>query len=174
MTRYGGWEDPRWDERERAAGERGYGEARAGRWREREELDPPWVERGPYARSADADTRGLIEWEDRGPLAWMGERAREATGKRPHGPKGYRRADDRIQDAVCERIARSPVDASDVEVKVENGEVTLTGTVRSRREKWWLEELVEGVFGVEDVHDHLRVARTDAPGQETGPGRSTH
>lgn len=169
MTRYGGWDDPRWDERERAGGERSYGEGREQRWREREELDPPWVERGPYARRAGGDTRGLVEWEDRGPLEWLGERARGATRRRPLGPKGYRRSDDRIQDAVCERIARSGVDASDVEVKVEGGEVTLTGTVHTRREKWWIEDVAEDVFGVEDVHNHLRVARPEARGHEPEP-----
>ena len=72
------------------------------------------------------------------------------------GPKGYRRSDDRIHDEVCERIARSGVNADEVEVKVENGEVTLTGTVERREDKWRLESLCDSVFGVDDVHNQLR------------------
>jgi hypothetical protein len=201
MTRYGGWDDPRWEDPERTAGERWRSEQRSDPWREsreererrerletggrygarrsagwrregREELDPPWVERGPEARRAGND-RGLVEWEDRGPLQWLGDKIREA--RRSRGPKGYRRSDERVEDAVCERIARSDIDASEVEVKVENGEVTLTGTVRSRRDKWWLEEMVDDVFGVEEVHNRLRLARPDTMGRagEAGPSEPT-
>jgi hypothetical protein len=204
MTRYGGWDDPRWEDPERTAGERWrseqrsdprepreqrewgaerrerletggrYGAGRSVGWRreERQELDPPWVERGPEARRAGND-RGLVEWEDRGPLQWLGDKIREA--RRSRGPKGYRRSDERVEDAVCERIARSDIDASEVEVKVENGEVTLTGTVRSRRDKWWLEEMVDDVFGVEEVHNRLRLARPDTMGRagEAGPSEPT-
>ena len=74
------------------------------------------------------------------------------------GPKGYRRSDERIHDEVCERIARSGVDADDVEVKVEQGEVTLTGTVPRREDKWHLETICDSIFGVDEVHDHLRTS----------------
>lgn len=87
----------------------------------------------------------------------------------PHrgkGPKGYRRADDRIREEICELIARQGrVDASDVEVRVDQGEVVLTGTVASREDKRALEDLVEHVHGVEDVRNELRRTRastTDA------------
>jgi hypothetical protein len=53
--------------------------------------------------------------------------------------------------------------------------VTLTGTVRSRRDKWWLEEMVDDVFGVEEVHNRLRLARPDTMGRagEAGPSEPT-
>lgn len=147
---------------------RGYGDPSRREWRDeyRPEVDPPWVERGPEGRRGRGDTRGLVEWEDRGPIKWLGDKFREATGRPSRGPKGYTRSDERIFDDVCERIARSGVDADDVEVKVEKREVTLTGTVRSRAEKWRLEEVAEDVFGVEDVHNHLRVRRVAST--ETG------
>jgi hypothetical protein len=75
------------------------------------------------------------------------------------GPKGYKRSDERIHDEVCERIARSGINADEVEVKVEGGEVTLTGSVDRRDDKWHLETICESVFGVDEVHDHLRVGR---------------
>jgi hypothetical protein len=171
-TRGRSWDrdrDPDWERRygARSGGGRvvygGYGpQERWGEYRgeDRPEVDPPWVERGPDARRAREDSRGLVEWEDRGPIKWLGDKLREFTGRPSRGPKGYTRSDERIFDDVCERIARSGVDADDVEVKVEKREVTLTGTVRNRAEKWRLEEVAEDVFGVEDVHNQLKVPRT--------------
>lgn len=124
----------------------------------RREIDPPWVEPGP-AQRARGQSRGLYEWEDSGPLAWLGERL--GGRRKGRGPKGYARSPDRIRDDVCERIARSGIDAGDVEVTVDERDVTLSGTVASRVEKWRLEDLADDVFGVEDVHNRLRVRRPE-------------
>ena len=74
------------------------------------------------------------------------------------GPKNYRRSDERIREDVSEELTyHGGVDASDVEVRVENGEVYLTGTVSSRAEKRQAEDIAERVRGVRDVHNQLRV-----------------
>jgi hypothetical protein len=74
------------------------------------------------------------------------------------GPKGYRRTDDRIREEVSEDLARHPdIDASEVEVKVQNGEVTLTGKVEDRHQKRLAEDIAERSFGVTDVHNQLKV-----------------
>ncbi|HET6569205.1 MAG TPA: BON domain-containing protein [Rhodothermales bacterium] len=84
----------------------------------------------------------------------------------PHtgrGPKGYERTPDRMREEVCERLTRhGGIDASDIEVKVETDEVTLTGTVDSRQAKRMAEDVAEDVAGVKDVHNQLRINRTDA------------
>jgi hypothetical protein len=112
--------------------------------------------------------------DDRGPLDRMGDKMREGWRKLTgRGPKGYRRSDERIREDVSERIARSWVNAEEVEVKVENGEVTLTGFVESREDKRMLEDLADDVFGVDEVHDHVRLRR-EHRGQEAGqPQTST-
>jgi hypothetical protein len=75
------------------------------------------------------------------------------------GPKNWTRSDHRIHDEVCERLAHhSDVDATDIEVKVENGEVTLTGIVESRLMKYAAEDTAAEVMGVHDVHNRLRLA----------------
>jgi osmotically-inducible protein OsmY len=77
------------------------------------------------------------------------------------GPKGYTRTDDRIREEVCERLSRDDdVDASEIEVRVQNGEVTLEGTVQTRSMKHQAEDLADDVTGVSDVHNHLRVMKT--------------
>ena len=74
------------------------------------------------------------------------------------GPRGYRRSDERIREDVNDRLSdRSDLDASDVEVAVANGEVTLTGNVNSRRDKRLAEDMAENVSGVQNVENRLRV-----------------
>jgi hypothetical protein len=78
-----------------------------------------------------------------------------ATGR---GPQGYQRSDERITEEVCERLTRhGQLDASEIEVQVKNGEVTLEGTVENRRAKRMAEDVAEGVSGVRDVHNRLRL-----------------
>ncbi|MBX6342856.1 MAG: BON domain-containing protein, partial [Thermomicrobiaceae bacterium] len=80
------------------------------------------------------------------------------------GPRGYQRSDDRIRDDVCERLTwNGQVDASDIEVRVDNGEVTLSGTVDDRMQKRMAEDVAEMVPGVRDVHNELRVRQGAAP-----------
>jgi osmotically-inducible protein OsmY len=95
------------------------------------------------------------------------------------GPKGYRRSDERIREDVCDRLADDPmVDASDVEISVKEGEVTLSGFVRDREDKHRAEDLVERISGVREVHNSLRVNRGQGhpeghPGDVIGLGPTT-
>jgi len=74
------------------------------------------------------------------------------------GPKGYKRADDRISEEVHERLTdESWVDASNISVSVSGGEVTLSGTVENREAKHRAERMVEDVSGVSHVQNNLRV-----------------
>jgi hypothetical protein len=76
------------------------------------------------------------------------------------GPRGYRRSDDRILEDVSEILTRDPdIDATEIEVIVVDGEVTLAGGVDDRRTKRHAEDLVERCAGVNDIHNQLRVKR---------------
>lgn len=98
-----------------------------------------------------------------------GEEGRLADRRvRARGPKGYRRSDERILDEIVERLMWTGIDAADVEIKVENGEVTLTGTVADRSDKRNIEDACEDVMGVQDVHNEIRVSRRDLEGGTTG------
>lgn len=74
------------------------------------------------------------------------------------GPKGFKRSDERIQEEVCEALFRDPsVDASEIEVSVQEGEVTLSGTVTERQMKRMAEDCAESISGVKDVRNEIRV-----------------
>jgi osmotically-inducible protein OsmY len=80
------------------------------------------------------------------------------------GPKNYVRPDERIREDVCEQLAdHAYVDASEIEVFVTNGEVTLKGSVDARLVKRAAEDCADHVRGVKDVHNQLRVKSPAAP-----------
>jgi hypothetical protein len=77
---------------------------------------------------------------------------------RGKGPKGYVRSDDRIREDVCDYLTDDPfLDPSDIEVHVRDGEVTLNGTVSSRADKHYAEDVAEQAAGVHHLQNNLRV-----------------
>ena len=101
--------------------------------------------------------------------SWFGdddaERRRKMDKREgPHkgkGPKGYTRSDETIKNEVNEALYHETyVDASDIDVSVEDGEVTLSGTVDSRMAKRRAEDCIERITGVSDVSNHLKVKKT--------------
>jgi hypothetical protein len=104
-------------------------------------------ERYDYGREGGYTQVDSFTWDIEGP-------------HRGRGPRGYQRAAERIHEEVCDRLeAHGNLDASDIEVKVEGGEVILTGTVPDRRTKRLAEQVAESVRGVADVHNHLTLAK---------------
>ena len=74
------------------------------------------------------------------------------------GPKGYRRSDERIREEICDRLTTHPdVDASEIDVRVANGIVTLIGLVDDRHQKRVAEYIAEDAIGVDDVQNELKV-----------------
>lgn len=79
------------------------------------------------------------------------------------GPKGYKRSDEKIHDEVCELLtSHYDIDASEIEVEVKDGVVTLGGAVESRRVKRLAEDVVADLNGVQDVRNQLRVLSHDS------------
>jgi hypothetical protein len=84
------------------------------------------------------------------------------------GPKNWARSDERIREDVCECLTYHPsIDASEIEVTVKDGEVTLGGTVIDRGSKRLAEDISEDVRGVRDIHNQLRVHRPNVEGTAT-------
>jgi osmotically-inducible protein OsmY len=104
----------------------------------------------PGSRSSSSGSFGAAGYAGRG--AWSDESdwtpeqeaGAEAISHRGRGPKGYLRSDERLREAICERLTDDPhIDASDIEVEVKDQSVTLRGSVDDRRAKYAVEELVD-------------------------------
>lgn len=119
----------------------------------------------------DRDDRGFFDKAGDEIASWFGDddarRRREMdqryndyeqTSYRGRGPKNYKRSDERIQEDVNDRLSDDwHLDASDVTVSVEGGDVILSGTVGSRYDKRYAEDLAERVSGVSNVENRIRV-----------------
>lgn len=74
------------------------------------------------------------------------------------GPKGWRRSDERVREDVSETLELHPeIDASEIEVEVKEGLVTLKGSVADRRQKRMAEDIIESCAGVRDIRNELSV-----------------
>ncbi|HEU4519945.1 MAG TPA: BON domain-containing protein [Microvirga sp.] len=130
----------------------------------------------------DYEDRGFFERAGDEIRSWFGDddaerrrmrdaREGEEGAHRGRGPKNYSRSDDRIRDDVNDRLTDDPhIDASEIEVRVESREVTLSGTVNSRFEKRHAEDIAESVSGVTHVQNNLRVKTGAETGQAGSPG----
>jgi hypothetical protein len=180
---YGRWnseargrgDEPGWSEPARADRTRDYG------WRR--DAPMPSYGRVGHGHYAEPGYLGGDEYDRQG---YGGPYGRERYGARewsstegwrvpgPHagrGPRGYQRSDERIHDELHERLtAHGLIDATDVECRVVNGEVTLTGFVDSRAAKRAAEDLAEDIYGVRQVHNELRI-RSHA--DDGGVGRTS-
>lgn len=133
-----------------------------------------WLNRRDYPSSGSGFSGGRNEGRERGwwdrtsdeVSSWFGdedaERRRQmdrrSGGHRGRGPKNYTRSDDRIRDDMNDRLTDNDyLDASDIDVAVNNGEVTLTGFVNSRYNKRTAEDIAEDISGVKNVENRLRI-----------------
>ena len=141
------------------------------------EWERPERDRGEWERERGGSWTSEEHREGGGMLHRMGEGLRNMFGveRGERGPffgrgaKGYKRSDERVREEVCEVIARQGyIDASDVEVRVQGGEVTLSGQVRDREHKRRLEQMIEDLPGVDDVKNEIRVQRIDVSQAQMG------
>ena len=97
----------------------------------------------------------------------------DGTGSfRGRGPKNYRRSDERIAELVNDALQDDDaLDAGGIEVSVEDGDVTLRGTVARRRLKHRAENVAVRASGVHDVDNRLRVERETDGGEPSGVPR---
>jgi len=116
---------------------------------------------------------GSLEYAERGrgETEWGGPYRASTTRsiRQRRGPKGYQRSDERIREEIIDRlIQHTDLDLAQMEVTVDKGEVTLSGTVEDRQTKHRMEDLVDSVWGVKEIHNNLRVRSGGGDGAEGG------
>lgn len=95
---------------------------------------------------------------------------------RGRGPKNYARSDERIVEDINDRLTHADdIDASEIEVRCENGRVTLEGTVEHRWMKHRAEDIADACAGVKDVENRISVKSSRERGSsgETAAAQST-
>lgn len=87
---------------------------------------------------------------------------------RGKGPKGYKRSDERIKEDINDRLSDDHnLDASEIEVEVKNGEVTLSGSVSERSDKRRAEDVAEMISGVNNVENRIRISKNGSNSDST-------
>ncbi|MDO1527221.1 BON domain-containing protein [Fulvimonas sp. R45] len=164
-----------------------YGQRYREAWENNASWDEPWPHEASSASSGlygwpdvgggrrDYELRGGEQsyapdygrqYGSRHPLAYGpderqgGAQGRRRGGYAGKGPRGYTRPDERICEDLSDRLTEDPwIDASDIEIAVENGVVALRGQVPERSMKHRAEDCAERVGGVKDVDNRIRVQR---------------
>ncbi|BBC71555.1 BON domain-containing protein [Altererythrobacter sp. B11] len=115
------------------------------------------------------DDRGFFERAGDAVSNWFsGDSDDGRDNHRGRGPTDYTRSDERILEDACDRLTDDwAVDASDMRVSVQGGEVTLDGTVSTRHQKRRAEDCVDSISGVSHVQNNLRVKNRNADGERT-------
>lgn len=107
------------------------------------------------------EERGMLDRAGDEVASWFGDDAAEERREADHrgrGPRNYVRSDARIEEDVNDRLTDDRhVDATEIAVSVKDREVTLDGTVDTRRAKWHAEDCADSVSGVVHVQNNLRV-----------------
>lgn len=125
-------------------------------------IDPGFRSHGLY---------GDVTWPNEQPKPWPSAPRAHEGGDQPQpdsgrgryigcGPRGYRRSDTRIAEDINEALTWHPdIDASEVEVAVAAGTVTLTGLVYDGHTRRLVVEVATQIAGVCELDDQLSVAR---------------
>jgi len=114
----------------------------------------------------DSSERGWLERAGDEVASWFGDEDAARRREQDHsgrGPAGYTRSDERICENVCDVLTDDrSVDARGIQVTVQDGDVTLDGTVSDRWQKRRAEAAIEDLSGVHNVQNNLRVQESTA------------
>lgn len=120
---------------------------------------------GSYIAGQGRDERGFFDKAGDKVASWFGDEHAERRREQDHrgrGPSNYKRSDERILEDACDNLTEDwGVDARDIQVTVDKGDVTLDGTVKDRRAKRRAEDCVYCISGVDHVQNNLRVQDRD-------------
>ena len=171
------WDQPEWDRPDQRQTGWGHSGQHDSGWRESSRRQASsQVGQFSSGRSRDEQDRYRDQfpsrggnWSGSGQGAWQGDCSQPMGGSANRqqsiegpftgrGPRGYHRSDERIREDVCDLLTQhGDIDASQMEVDVHNGVVTLRGMADSGRVRRLTEEVVEEISGVRDVRNDLRV-----------------
>jgi hypothetical protein len=105
-------------------------------------------------------SEGEGDYLETGSDAWT-----EVPSKESLGPEEQRRADRRIEAEARERLAgHDRLGSSNIEIRVQAGEVVLAGRVEDAEVRHLAEDALRGISGVKAVYNRLRVRSHETEG----------
>jgi len=117
----------------------------------------PWIGVGESSFSGDHGGRPYSGSDYTESPSYTDESGQSFAGV---GPRDYRRSDERIMEDIHEYLTDAhDVDATDICVECNDGEVVLKGNVSDRESRRRAEDIVESCSGVRNVQNQLRVQR---------------
>lgn len=118
-------------------------------------------QQGYGAQQGGFQQQGGSGWQERAPQQGQyGSQGSREGRYRGVGPRNYQRPDERITEDINDRLNDHPyIDASDIQVRVKDGEVILEGTVDSRWSKHHVEDIADEVSGVKDVENRIHIKK---------------
>ncbi|HEX7022654.1 MAG TPA: BON domain-containing protein [Trueperaceae bacterium] len=117
----------------------------------------PWGAYGPH-ESYREELEGSEHLTPTRSRARTLHRLQSLVAEGPHSGKGPGRSDARILDDAHARLTHhGRLDASRIQIAVDDGEITLRGSVDSRHDKRMAEDALETIPGVKDIHNRLRI-----------------
>ena len=126
-----------------------------------EPLERRYFGRDDWPTERERRRRGEPEmgWQIGPGAGGAGDTALVAGPHAGRGPRGWRRSDARIREDVCQWMSDDPrLDAREIDVRVEDGDVMLEGRVEHRAARRLAEEIAAAVPGVRDVFNRLTTA----------------
>ncbi len=121
-----------------------------------------------HSTGATSGARGQEGFGNPGENTWGEEQfqaeRREEQGRRQanSGPRARRKSDESLRQEIRDILTADPeLEATDIEVEVEGGAVTLRGAVVDSDARLLAEELVDSLAGVREVHNRLRFEREE-------------
>lgn len=74
------------------------------------------------------------------------------------GPKNYQRSDDRIMEDFCDQLTDNDfIDAREINVDVQDGNLSLSGSVSDKWMKYAAEDVAEYTHGVRRIENNINV-----------------
>jgi len=111
-------------------------------------------DRGPERRRRRGEPE--VGWQIGPGVAGAGDTTLGPGPHTGHGPRDWRRTDERIREDVCRWMSEDArLDARAIDVRVQDGNVTLEGQVEHRRARRLAEDIAAAVPGVRDVFNRL-------------------
>jgi osmotically-inducible protein OsmY len=132
-------------------------------YRDRGYYQPDLEDMSEYGYGSGTTEMPGRTWDQRGDESYnWGQHSNNEWSKsgqhRGKGPKGYKRLDERIREEINDALWEDEqLDASEVIVSVQDGDVSLSGTVCDRASKRRAEDLVEDISGVKNVENRIRI-----------------